>query len=90
MELSSPKLKKLIIFQEKTCKVSKSEKKVFSEREPFKCKHKRKKVSYTFPYKQIKFSKSKHFLIIIIKSFFSFYNILYSRSFCFSSSKRFF
>ena len=32
----------------------------------FKLKRKRKKVSYTYPYKEGKFSKSRNFLIIII------------------------
>ena len=50
---------------------------LFVERELFKYKHKRKKVSYTVPYKEEKFSKLKCFLIIIIKSFFSFYNIFF-------------
>ena len=33
----------------------------------------KKKVSYTFPYKEETVSKPKYFLIIIIKRFFSFY-----------------
>ena len=35
------------------------------------------KVSYTFPYKEAKFSKLKYFIIIIIKRFFSFCNIFF-------------
>ena len=35
------------------------------------------KYFYTFPYKEAKFSKSKYFCIIIIKRFFSFYNIFF-------------
>ena len=34
----------------------------------------KEKVSYTFLYKEVKFSKFKYILIIIIKRFFSFYN----------------
>ena len=32
---------------------------------------------YTFPYKEVKFSKLKHFLIIIMKSFLQFYNTFF-------------
>ena len=39
--------------------------------------HKLKKVPCTFPYKKVKFSKLEYILIIIIKHFFSFYNILF-------------
>ena len=48
---------------------------LFLETELFKQKHKGKNVSDTFPYKEAKFSK--HFLIIIKKRFFSFYNIFF-------------
>ena len=37
----------------------------------------KKRVSYTFPNKEAKFSKLKYFLIIIIKRFFSFYDIFF-------------
>ena len=35
------------------------------------------KKNYTFPYKEAKFSKLKHFLLIMIKCFFSFYNFFF-------------
>ena len=35
------------------------------------------KISYTFRYKELKFSKLKHFFIIIIKRFFSFCNLFF-------------
>ena len=38
----------------------------------------KKKVSYTFSDKEAKFCKLKYFLIILMKHFFSFYNILFS------------
>ena len=66
-------LKNFLIFQEITCKSWKS--KIIYIR--FKYKRKRKKVSYTFPYKEAKFSKLKHLLIMIIRHFFSFYNIFF-------------
>ena len=66
-------LKNFLIFQEVTCKSWKS--KIIYIR--FKYKRKRKKVSYTFPYKEAKFSKLKHLLIMIIRHFFSFYNIFF-------------
>ena len=43
---------------------------LFVGRKRFNNKCKRKNSSYTFPYKEIKLSKLKYFLIIIIKSFF--------------------
>ena len=85
-----PNLKNLLYFRRKLAKSQNQKKKCLVRENLLNVSTKGKKVSYTFPYKQVKFSKSKHFLIIIIKSFFSFYNILYSTSFCFSSSKRFF
>ena len=50
MKLSSPKLKKLFIFQEGTCKASKEKQShfLFVERELFKHKHKRKKILILF------------------------------------------
>ena len=47
---------------------------LFVERELFKHKQKKKKISYTFPHTETNFSKLK-FLIIIIRHFFSIYNI---------------
>ena len=75
MELSSPKTRNFVVLQEGTCKTWKSKVSYFLlvEKELFKYKRKRKK-SYTFPYKEAKFSKLKDLLIIIIKPFLSFYN----------------
>ena len=41
----------------------------------FEAKTQKKNVSYTFPYTEARFSKLKYFLMIIIKQFFSLYNI---------------
>ena len=71
MGLSSPKLKKLITFQEKTCNAWKSKISYIS----FQIKAQKKKVSYTFRYKEAKIFKLKYILIIIIMRFFSFCNI---------------
>ena len=49
----------------------------FVERELLKQKLKRKNVSYTFPYAEVRFSKLKYFLMTIIKQFFSLYNIFF-------------
>ena len=38
----------------------------------------KKNVSYTFSDKEAKFCKLKYFLIILMKHFFSFYNIFFS------------
>ena len=53
MELSSPKLKNLLLIKEGTCKALKQKFVTFF----FKHNRKRKKVSYTFPYKEAKFLK---------------------------------
>ena len=67
MELSNPKLKKPYISEE-TCMAWKPKKIYIS----FHIQTQKKKVFYTFPYEETKFSKLKYFLII--KCFFSFYN----------------
>ena len=67
MELSNPKLKKPYISEE-TCMAWKPKKVYIS----FHIQTQKKKVFYTFPYEETKFSKLKYFLII--KCFFSFYN----------------
>ena len=52
----------------------------FSLKEDFLNKSAKEKASYTFPYKEATFSTLKYFLIILIKSFFLFYNnFLYTR-----------
>ena len=75
MELSSPKLKKLI-FQGELPKPEKEKCHIFCLRKLSKHKCKRKSFLY-FSYKEIKFSQLKYFLMIIIKRFFSFYNIFF-------------
>ena len=76
MELSSLKLKDFPIFQEE---LPKTEKQKFYNfcllRENFSNISTKEKNFLYFSFKEAKFSKSKYFLIIIIKRFFSFYNI---------------
>ena len=43
----------------------------------FKMQIQKKKLSYTFSYKEANFSKLKYFVIIIVRRFFSFYNIFF-------------
>ena len=80
MELSSPKLKKLLIFLEWTCKAWNSKIShiffTFFAR-TFQTYLQKKNASDTFPRKEAKFSELKHFLIIIIRHFFSLYNIFF-------------
>ena len=83
MERSSPKLKKPYISEE-TCMAWKP-KKIYIN---FHIQTQKKKVFYTFPYEETKFSKLKY--ILTIKCFFSFYNFFpYSTSLCFSSCQIF-
>ena len=85
MELSSHVLKKLLISKERTYKAPKSKKNyfffshfLFVERELFKHRRKKKPRFLYFPYKEGNFSKSKYFLIIIIKHFFLIFIIFFS------------
>ena len=72
--------KKFLIFSQKKAFL------IFQETETLKklliyqrvtCKASKSKTVYTFPYKEAKFSKLKYFFTIIIKCFFSFYNIFF-------------
>ena len=85
------RLKKLLIIQEGTILSSKN-KKTYSEKNScisrkflyFRRKHakpgtQKKNVSDTFPNKEPKFSKLKHFLIILIKLFFQIFIVFCSK-----------
>ena len=94
IELSSLKLKKLLIFQERTCKAWISWKSKFSYIsfhifwERFSNISAKEK---SFPCKEAKFCNIKYFLIVTRRHFFSFYNFffLYLAIFCFLSSQDF-
>ena len=71
-KMKKPTLKVFLIFREMGLSSPKSGKPlIFQE---VICKAWKSKISYTVPYQEAKFSKSKFFLIIIIKCFFSFYD----------------
>ena len=78
IELFSSKLKKLLIFHERVCKAWKSKISQFLsvERELLNISLEEKSF-LCFPYQKVKLSKSKYFLIIIMKRFFSFYNVFF-------------
>ena len=89
MKLSNFKLKNFLYFRKKL-PWSENQKSIFIKQAQ------KKKVSYTFPYKEAKFSKLKYFLIIIMKCFFSVYStFVYTKPvvlffcFCFSYLERF-
>ena len=68
------KRKKFLAFSQKKAVF------MFWERETAKkvtCKGWKSKIFYTCHYKEVNFSKLKYFFIIIIKGFFSFYNIFF-------------
>ena len=75
MELSSTTLKKFLIFPKMELSSYKIRKLLlFPFTFFFWIQVQKKNVSYTFHYKEAKFSKLRYFLIMIIKRFFSFYN----------------
>ena len=87
MEVSSFRLKKSLIFQERTCNIwkikknlyflsSKCKRKKEEKKEKTKKENKRKK---TVPYKQAKFSQLNYFLMFIIKCLFLFYIFFYTQ-----------
>ena len=84
-KMFSSKLKRLLIFQERTCKAWKSNFLYF-----FSYKSNRKKFILLSLNNSANYSKLKYYFIIIITHFLSFCNIFlhYSTSFCFSSSER--
>ena len=74
MKLSSPKLKKTCDISEGNLQSLKIKSFFFIT---FQTLAQKKMVSYTFPYKEPKLSKLKYFPIVIVKCFFSFYNIIF-------------
>ena len=83
IKFSSSNIKRIVIFSPKKAFLMLSQKKavlMFWETFYISVSNfpvRKSKLFYTFPYKEAIFSKLKYFLIIIIKRFFSFYNIFF-------------
>ena len=75
LKIFSPSLKNPLLFRERTYKAWKSKISSIFFRIFCLLKAQRKKVSCTFLYKEGRFSKLKYFLVIMIKHFFSFYDV---------------
>ena len=75
LKIFSPSLKNPLLFRERTYKAWKSKISYIFFHIFCLLEAQRKKVSCTFLYKEERFSKLKYFLMIMIKHFFSFYDV---------------